>query len=49
MKKLLFGTILLVLAIVVPIPTMAADKYKYSISSATTYRICCTSRGDSDA
>ena len=47
MKKLLFGTMLLALVIVVPIPTMAGVNISISISSATTHRICRTTRVDS--
>ena len=48
MKKLLFGTMFLALVIVVPIPTMAGVDISISISSATTHRICRTTRVNSD-
>ena len=48
MKKLLFGTMLLALVIVVPIPTMAEVDINIGISSAATHRICRTTGCDSD-
>ena len=39
MKKLLFGSILLALVIIVPIPTMAGVDISIGYFSATTHRI----------
>ena len=49
MKKLFFGTLLLALVIVVPIPTMAGVDVGVGVFSATAHRICRTTRDDSAA
>ena len=49
MKKLLFGTMLLALVIVVPIPTMAAVDINVDIALPPPIVFAGTSRCDSDA